>query len=58
MPEHYTEKRSSSDFPVAYITCVSETESLTIFSLSENFDSKRFVQRFLNAEKINVKKTL
>lgn len=31
---------------------VSETESLTTFSLSENFDSKRFVQRFFDAEKI------
>ena len=43
-----TEDDRAAIFPVAHITCVSETEALTTFSLPENFDS----ERFFDAEKI------
>ena len=39
-------------FPVAHMTCVSETEVRTIFSLPEAFDAERFAQRFFDAEKM------
>ena len=37
-----TEDDRAAIFPVAHITCVSETETRTTFSLPENFDSERF----------------
>ena len=37
-----TEDDRVAIFPVAHITCVSETETRTTFSLPENFDSERF----------------
>lgn len=47
-----TEDDRAAIFPVAHITCVSETEALTTFSLPEDFDAERFAQRFFDAGKI------
>lgn len=47
-----TQKDRATIFPVAHITCVSETEALTTFSLPEGFDAERFAQRFFDAGKI------
>ena len=47
-----TEDDRAAIFPVAHITCVSETEARTTFSLPEDFDAERFAQRFFDAEKI------
>lgn len=47
-----TEDDRAAIFPVAHITCVSETEARTTFSLPEDFDTERFAQRFFDAEKI------
>lgn len=47
-----TEDDRATIFPVAHITCVSETEALTTFSLPEDFDAERFAQRFFDAGKI------
>lgn len=47
-----TEDERAAIFSVAHITCVSETEARTTFSLPEDFDAERFAQRFFDAEKI------
>ena len=47
-----TEDDRAAIFPVAHITCVSETETRTTFSLPGDFDAERFAQRFFDAEKI------
>lgn len=47
-----TEDDRAAIFPVAHITCVSETEARTTFPLPGDFDAERFAQRFFDAEKI------
>lgn len=53
-----TEDDRATIFPVAHITCVSETEARTTFSLPEDFDAERFAQRFFYIEKNYGKTTL
>lgn len=53
-----TQEDQATIFPVAHITCVSETEALTTFSLPEGFDAERFAQRLIDAEKNYGKTTL
>lgn len=45
-----TQEDRATIFPVAHITCVSETEARTTFSLPEDFDAEHFAHRFFDAE--------